>query len=503
MPRARPVLIRSDPNGLRRQRRARVRTTDTQHVSSVLTALGERGPEQRARLPTPESKLHTPSGLTGAEYPSQRRGSRQPSGPATAGRMASWGVRGRTIVGSVIRCDDQTPEGGTRMNKTELSARVPAMHDAQTDYEPSVWKTLLRAAVPSLAIATGVVATTGAHANAEVIPVDVVLNTVKCEVAQFQARNSEYSRQPNARYVILGAEIRLVLRYVQGSRSNVGGGVTIGIPVLKAGSIIDGKISGTKDQVAIEEQVFVFDMNTSARDASICEDSDKLLSAQDGYSILQALENAKEALEAAAAGEPKIRIRSHQIKRHMALSRETEGDGGVTLFFLNVSGATGSNTSSSQELEVTFTLSEKTPKSVALAEPDWSSIIANGGQGSYVGSDSFDKILEQISNGVQSPGNIWILCNPMTAKDCDPTNWMAVSPCDVLPNLPTCPQRSDKLGGGRYFAEKEPLIVAPRERVEEELLKRFGWTLSQESIDSGAYSSLLERVERASGLLGQ
>ena len=30
---------------------------------------------------------------------------------ATAGRMVSRGVRIRTIVGSVIRCDDPMPEG--------------------------------------------------------------------------------------------------------------------------------------------------------------------------------------------------------------------------------------------------------------------------------------------------------------------------------------------------------------------------------------------------------
>ena len=45
---------------------------------------------------------------------------------ATAGRMAFRGVRSRTIVGNVIRCDEPMPEGGTRMNKAELSARVTA-----------------------------------------------------------------------------------------------------------------------------------------------------------------------------------------------------------------------------------------------------------------------------------------------------------------------------------------------------------------------------------------
>ncbi len=366
----------------------------------------------------------------------------------------------------------------------------------------NMWKVLLRAVILSSGLVAGLVVTTIAHADTEVLPVDIVLNTVKCEVAQFQAKNSDYSRQPDARYVIQDAEIRLSLRYSQGASVSGGGGISIGIPVLKAGSIIKGKIAETRDQVAIEHQVFVFDMDTSAQDTSICETAGELLSAEAGYSILQALENAKKALEAAAAGEPRIRIRSHQIKRRMALSRETEGDSGVKLFFLSVSGELGSSTSYSQELEVTFTLSEKTTQSVAIADQDLKDLSAKLDQSDDVRSASFYEILRQISEGGSSPGNTWFLCNPMVAEDCESREWTAMSPCDLIPSLLTCPEDGDLLERG-YFAESQPIIVGPKGRIEKELFEAFGWTLSQESIEGGAYGSLRERVQGAFGLQTQ
>lgn len=322
------------------------------------------------------------------------------------------------------------------------------------------------------------------------VPVDLVLNALKCEVARYQEKNKDYNKDPAARFVIKDATIRIVLRLVEVKTTQGGGGIEVRIPVLSAKSIVNGRVDVSSSATVLEEQAFVFDMNTSASRSTVCQHVKKSLDI--GGSIFKSLERAKAAIEKAAAGEPRVRVRTHEIRRRMTIIRKSEKEGsaeaGLFFAFLRLSGGQSTDATASHELEMTFRLGRKESDYLSLEKSAVPEIVERASAKDTPYFSQFSEIFKQGSSG--GHGGLFFLCNKANLEECGKIpDWAAVSPCQLRPSLPSC---SGVKGGsdGGYF-RRGPVIVGPRALLSEELKKAGGWSLSPTRKKPGDYNQLI------------
>ena len=298
------------------------------------------------------------------------------------------------------------------------------------------------------------------------VPINILINMIKCEVAKFQTMNDEYSRSSKARYVINGATVRLILRLVKVSDET--NNTNFGIPVFE---ILAGDLgTETKNLTKVfEEQTLVFEMDTRVGNSDICE-KQKDLSWPDGeQSIFEALKQAKDAIDVAAAGEPKMRVLTHSIKKHMTILRDSNYSGRLFLVFVSMSKAGSESKSASQEMEIILQLNTKRVETLTLSE-------AFNSEKEKTSSTTLSELISKTVLSGHPPGSAWFLCNQEDQNNnCSGSEWKAIPLCQLNPLLEFC----DSKTGGSFF-EQGPTVYGRPDLLDQEL-ENMGWSSSPAS----------------------
>ena len=302
----------------------------------------------------------------------------------------------------------------------------------------------------------------------QTIAVRAALNALKCEVARFHEKNKEYASDPNVRFVIRDATIRLVLRLVEAKPQ----GGDLAVPVLASGSVVKTQLGGFQGTNVREEQTFTVEMNTLAEVSTRCDSSEGTTARGEASSLFTSLERAKTVIENIAAGEPGVRVRTHGIKRQVAFVRQTEGQDGLSLTFLGGLGANGAGASVGHELEISFRLAPKESRNVAITASDLATILRKARARKTVHFAGLADLVKQAVGG--ESGAPYFLCDKERLKGCnDGRDWAAVPLCQFRPWLPACAEVTNREGAS---SGQGPVIAGPRELLSRELAT-LGWSL--------------------------
>ena len=322
-----------------------------------------------------------------------------------------------------------------------------------------------------VALTTSVASAAIASAIDHTVAVRVALNAVKCEVARYHEKNKEYASDPNVRFVIRDATIRLVLRLVEAEPK--GGGGDLAVPVLASGSAVKTQLGGFQGTNVLEEQTFTVEMNTTADVSTLCDSSKGTTAGGTAGSLFTSLERAKTVIENVAAGEPGVRVRTHGIKRQITFVRRTEGQDGLSLAFLGRSGANGAGAGVGHELELSFRLAGKESRNVVVTASDLATILRRARARKTVHFSGLPELVDQADGGDSAGPHF--LCDKERLKACDDgSDWVTVPLCPLRPWLSVC---AGVTNGEGASPGQGPVIAGPRELLARELAT-LGWSLS-------------------------
>lgn len=178
-----------------------------------------------------------------------------------------------------------------------------------------------------------------------IAPVEVVINSLKCGLAQAIALDEEN------RTGILGstAKVHLAVNVVQGTNVSAGTSAEGGIPIFSGASIIPSlSLASSRDRTI--NSFIDFNITTTDRSTSICQGV--AVFQDSGFSSW--LKNVARGIVAARAGGPRAQIVGYEYESDFVVKQSASSSLGIVIAPIKVTGSAGYNRSDVQHLKVTL-----------------------------------------------------------------------------------------------------------------------------------------------------